>query len=114
MTESDQQRVFVKNIGKLIDWTYNQGYELTFGEAWRTPEQAAWNAAKGIGITKSLHIERLAIDLNLWKDGTYTAKALDYKPIGEYWKTLNPLNAWGGDFTTVDADHFSMSFGGRK
>lgn len=114
MTESEQQRVFVKNIGKLIDWAYNQGYELTFGEAWRSPQEAARDAATGAGIANSLHTQRLAVDLNLWKDGTYTPNPVDYKPLGDYWKQLNPINAWGGDFHTVDADHFSMSFGGRK
>lgn len=114
MTESEQQRLFVKLVGKLIDYAYNQGYELTFGEAWRSPQEAARDAAVGAGIANSLHTERLAVDLNLWKDGKYTALAIDYKPLGDYWKQLNPLCAWGGDFKTVDADHFSMAFGGRK
>jgi len=112
MTESEVQRTFVKLVGEFIGWVYSQGYELTFGETWRTPEQAAINAAKGIGIAHSLHTERLAIDLNLWKDGKYTGDPVDYKPLGDQWKTLHPLARWGGDFKKVDADHFSLEFNG--
>jgi len=41
VTLGQKQRVFVKLVSKLIDYAYTQGYELSFGEAYRTPEQAA-------------------------------------------------------------------------
>jgi len=58
-------------VAKLIDWAYAQGYQLTAGELYRPSEQAALNAAKGSGIAHSLHTQRLAVDLQLFKDGTY-------------------------------------------
>lgn len=114
MTLFQQQRLFPPLVAKLIIWAYANGYEVTFAEAYRTPEQAALNAQKGSGILWTLHTQRLAIDLNLFKDGIYLAKTADYKPLGDYWKTLHPLACWGGDFTKPDGDHFSLMFGGIK
>ena len=99
-------------VAALITWAYEQGYEITFGEAWRTPEQAALNASRGAGIADSLHCDRLAIDLNVFKDGVYLTALDDYRPLGEKFEALG--GAWGGRFTPPDADHFSLPFGGRK
>src|SRR3990167_5446520 len=109
------QSRFVEDVHFLIGFAYNQGYELTFGEAYRTPEQAALNAANGTGIKNSLHTIRLAVDFNLFKDGVWLKKSEDFKELGKYWKSLNPKNAWGGDFkTNPDGNHFSQSHGGVK
>lgn len=109
MTLGEQQRLFVKLVGQLIAWTYANGLELTFGEAYRTPEQAALNAKTGAGITNSLHTRRLAIDLQLFKAGTYINKSELYEPLGTYWKGLHSLARWGGDFKSrPDGNHFSL------
>lgn len=113
MTLSEQQRRFPPLVAKLIIYIYEQlGLEVTFSEAWRTPEQAAWNAAHGHGIVHSLHCDRLAIDLNLFKDGVYLTDKADYQPAGDYWKMLDADARWGGDFHSPDSDHFSLTFGG--
>lgn len=115
MTLGEQQRRFTRLIGQLIIFAYGNGYELTFGDAYRSPEQAALNAAAGKGIANSLHSQRLAVDFNLFKDGKYLAKSEDYKSLGDYWKSLDSLCCWGGDFKpTADGNHFSMTYGGRK
>jgi hypothetical protein len=109
------QRIFTGNVAKLITWANAQpGLAVRFGEAYRTPEQAAWNAAHGKGIAASLHTQRLAIDLLLDKDGVWQASPEAYAPLGAYWKSLDPNHAWGGDFTRKDANHFSYTFGGVK
>jgi hypothetical protein len=104
----------------LITWVYEQpGYEISFGEAYRTPEQAALDARKGIGISHSLHTERLAIDLNLFIDGEFQVDSKAYEPMGVYWESLDSLAAWGGRFKDgqgrpkPDSDHFSIRFSGR-
>ncbi len=114
LTLGDQQRLFTRLMGEFIVWACDKGYGLTFGEAFRTPEQAAWNAAKGIGIAHSLHTSRLAIDLNLFVSGMFAADVETYRPLGEQWKTMHPLCRWGGDFSRPDADHFSMEWQGVK
>lgn len=111
---SYKQRIFTRNVGRLIEWAYANGYELTFGETYRTPEQAAANAVAGIGIANTLHSVRLAIDLNLFKDAQYLSSSEAHRPLGEYWKSLHPLNRWGGDFTKPDGGHYSMAHAGRQ
>ena len=112
MTLREQQSLFVRLIGEFIGWIYSQGYELTFSEAWRSEEEAELQAKNGAGIIHSLHTERLAIDLNLFKNGELLTSKDDYVPLGEKWKSMHELARWGGDFRRVDADHFSLTYGG--
>ena len=114
MTLGEQQRRFTELVGRLIAWAYDNGFELTFGEAYRTPEQAALNAAKGSGIANSLHTKRLAIDMNLFIEGVYQTGSEAYRPLGEHWKSLDPDCCWGGDFTKKDGNHFSLQWEGVK
>lgn len=112
MAESLRQKQsrFARMAAQLILQANDMGYEVTLGEAWRTPEQAAINAAKGIGIKRSLHIDRLAIDLNLYRDGVWLTKTPDFRELGEWWEAQG--GAWGGRFN--DGGHFSLAHEGRK
>lgn len=113
MTLREQQSLFVKLMATFELWCFDQGYELTLGEGWRSPEEAQIQAAKGAGVAHSLHTLRLAQDLNLFEEGNIITTVNGYRPLGEYWKSLHPLARWGGDFTTrPDADHFSLTRGG--
>jgi hypothetical protein len=114
MTLSEKQRKFSKMIGQLIDFAYENGYELTFGEAYRTSEQAALNAKRGTGVANSLHTQRLAVDFNLFIGGQYQTDSEAHRPLGEYWKSLDPDNSWGGDFTNPDGNHYSLSHNGVR
>jgi hypothetical protein len=112
-TLREKQSRFVHLAGLLIEYAYAHGFEITFGEAYRTPEQAALNAQTGAGIVNSLHTQRLAIDLLLFRDGKYLTDSADYRPLGEYWESLAPDCAWGGRFNRPDGNHFSIRHGGR-
>jgi hypothetical protein len=114
VTLGERQRLFTRLVAKLIEHAYEMGYQLTFGEAFRTPEQAALNAKAGKGIAQSLHGMRLAIDLNLFRNGEYLTDSEAHRPLGEYWKTLHPDCCWGGDFSRPDGNHYSMTYGGIK
>lgn len=107
-----KQRQFTKMVGQLIEFAYHSGYELTFGEAYRTPEQAALNAKKGSGISNSLHIQRLAIDLNLFKGGQYLPDSESHRPLGEYWESIG--GSWGGRFSKPDGGHYSLAHNGVR
>lgn len=113
MTLRQKQSLFVRLVALLICEAQMKGYELTFGEAYRTPEQAALNAKAGKGIANSLHTQRLAIDLNLFKDGAFLTSTEAHRPIGEFWESLHELCRWGGRFTKPDGNHYALSHGGR-
>lgn len=114
MTVGEQQRLFTRLIASLIQYAYAQGYELTFGEAWRTPEMVAIYAQRGSGSKNSVHPDRLAVDFNLFKDGRFLTTTEDHAPLGAFWKSLHPLCRWGGDFPTrPDGNHYSMALGDR-
>lgn len=107
---SKLQEEFAQAAGKLIAQAAVMGYTVTLGEAWRTPQQAQWNADHGTGIAHSLHLERLAIDLNFFKNEVLIKDGSQLKDMGEWWKALGPMYRWGGDFVHLpDGNHFSLS-----
>ncbi len=108
MTLSDKQWIFLQNVAKLIDYAYASGYKLTGGELQRTAEQQEIYIRDGKSKTRdSMHLQRMAIDLNLFIDGKYRTDKEAYKPLAEYWKTLHPANEAGYDWGW-DANHFQM------
>lgn len=117
MTLSEKQRKFTKKIGQLICWAYENGFELSFGDAFRSPEEAERLSKLGKGIKDSLHCKRLAIDLNLFKDGKYMDKSEDYRPLGKFWESLSTddfKTCWGGRFVgKPDGNHFSVRHEGK-
>jgi len=62
----------------------------------------------GFSKTKfSDHQDKLAIDINLAINGILKMEIEDYRPLGEYWKSLDPRNYWLGD-QKYDLRHFGM------
>lgn len=105
-----KQQRFAHMVSFLIQQAEFMGYDVTLGEAQRSPEQAKWNAEHGKGISHSLHIVRLAIDLLLYKDGVWLNKTEDYTKLGEWWESQG--GTWGGRFG--DGNHFSLEHNGIK
>ncbi|MHC9057792.1 M15 family metallopeptidase [Pantoea sp. y20] len=113
MTLSEKQQLFAVMIANLILWASDKGLRVTFGEAYRTPEQARLNAGSGKGIANSLHTQRLAVDLNLFINGVYQEKSEAYLPLGEYWESQG--GSWGGRFKSrPDGNHFSLEHNGVR
>jgi hypothetical protein len=112
MTLRQKQSWFAEHVAQLIVAAGAMGYEVTFGEAYRSPEEAARLAKLGKGIKNSLHTQRLAIDLNLFKDGVYLSSTESHRPLGEWWEKQDPLCRWGGRFG--DGNHYSMTHAGRS
>lgn len=93
MSLRKEQSEFVKMIGLLITYAYAIGYEITFGDAW----------AREGHKKDSFHYKRLAIDLNLFKDGEYLEQTSDHMPLGLFWESIG--GTWGGRFE--DGNHYS-------
>lgn len=111
-TLRQKQNRFAGMAARLILKAQEMGYEVTLGEAWRTPEQAALNAQKGTGTRNSLHILRLAIDLNLFRNGQWLRDTEDHRSLGEWWESQDPAARWGGRFN--DGGHYSLEHQGVK
>ena len=99
----DKQRRFTCMIGELIGWAYENGYELTFGDAYRDPRVT-------YGHQNSLHRKHLAVDLNLFINGEWQQSTEAHTPLGEYWESIG--GTWGGRFD--DGNHYSLSYNGMK
>ena len=114
MTLRQQQSLFAILVARLIQYATALDYEVTLGEAFRSPEEAQRLAKLGKGIVNSVHCSKLAIDLNLFKDGKYLSSSLSHKPLGEWWERQHELCRWGGRFFKPDGNHYSMEYQGRQ
>lgn len=99
MTLSEKQQAFTFNIHLLIQEAFRLGFKLTFGEVYRTPEQQKIYFDSGRSKTMdSRHLQRLAVDFNIFKDGVLINDPKTIQPLGEFWMSLNTDNVWGGDW----------------
>lgn len=107
------QSEFALSISKLIQKAYELGYEVTIGDAYRDPRLHGNLGVKlGYGHAKSAHKVRLAIDLNLFKDGEFLEGSEAHQQLGEWWESQHPLARWGGRFN--DGNHYSFEYNGVK
>ena len=109
MSRVQAQAAFLLDSCKLVQYATEQGWTVTGGELYRTPEQQQIYVKTGRSQTmNSLHIERLAVDLNFFKDGKLVWDKAAIAPLGAFWESLHPLNSWGGNGRKlVDVPHFS-------
>lgn len=111
------QKLFASRLSDFILLLEVMHYEITLGEAWRPQEMADFYASQGRGISNSNHLRKLAVDLNLFKDGKFLTSKEELTEAGELWESLSTdelVNAWGGRFQQVDANHFSVEWQGVR
>lgn len=106
-----KQQKFTRMIADLIIFAYDNGYQLSFGDAYRDPRSHGKMGDKiAYGRRNSNHKVRLAVDFNLFKDGSYLTRTEDHQELGEYWESIG--GSWGGRFD--DGNHYSMDHDGRR
>jgi hypothetical protein len=111
MSLGKKQKKFTLMIAELIDYAYANGYELTFGDAYRDPRTNGRMGEKvGYSHKDSNHKQRLAVDFNLFKGGEFMMKTSDHEPLGLFWESIG--GAWGGRFN--DGNHYSLEHNGIK
>ena len=108
MSLNQEQAAFLLDACKLIQYATEQGWTVTGGELYRTPEQQEIYLKTGRSKTMaSNHLKRCAIDLNFFKDGKLVYDIPTLKPVGDYWESLHPCNSWGGNWSSFkDVPHF--------
>jgi hypothetical protein len=113
LTLRQKQSEFAKLVPRLIDKAFELGYEVTLGDAYRDPRLfGQLGEKKGYGHPKSAHKQRMAIDLNLFKDGKFIDTTEGHRPLGEWWEQQHPQARWGGRFE--DGNHYSFEVDGVK
>ena len=133
MSYIDDQDDFLFDIAQLIKFAKLEGFQVTCGEFGREPEMQLLyyygftiqekdgsielvKRSKRTKTLKSKHLVRRAADLHFFKDKVYInnlpeaeAKKL-LQPLADYFKSLHPLNKWGGEFKNFfDSPHFERS-----
>ena len=107
----EKQFKFTRMVADLIIKAYELGYEITLGDAYRDPRLHGQVGVKlGYGHSKSCHKVRLAIDLNLFKEGKFLEGTDAHKELGEWWESQG--GTWGGRFN--DGNHYSLEHEGMK
>ena len=112
-TLRQKQSRFARMVARLIDKATDLGFEVTLGDAYRDPRVfGAPGTKQGYGNPRSCHKLRLAIDLNLFKDGVFLGTTEAHMLLGEWWESMG--GAWGGRFSTPDGNHYSFEWDGSK
>lgn len=111
MTKVEQQAEFLKDFARLILKAEDLGLTVTAGELMRSQEQQDLYLKTGkTKIKHSIHQDRMAGDLNFFKDGVLIYDKKVIQPLGDFWEGLNPQNEWGGNWRTfLDTPHFQRN-----
>jgi len=121
----EKQSRFAVLLAHLIVWidTQGKGWAVTLSDGGVTQVRKV-QLADGTRVRAtdrehmagSLHYQRLAQDLNLFVNGQLITSGADpaWKAIGAKWKSMAPDAAWGGDFASGDANHVSLTHGGKS
>lgn len=110
-TLRQKQSRFAAAIPRLIDKAIALGFEVTLGDAYRDPRVFGPRGQKqGYGAANSNHKIRLAIDLNLYRDGKYLQSTEDHRELGLWWESQGRDHVWGGHEN--DGNHYSLSHEG--
>lgn len=96
MNTPETQKEFSLFIALLIQFAFQRGYRISFGDFWATDGHKK----------NSLHYIRCAGDLNLFRDGKYLDKTEDHAELGKFWESLHPRCRWGGRYG--DGNHYEM------
>jgi len=108
LTLRQQQSQFAVMAAKLILQAEAMGYEVTLGDAYRDPRvHGEFGKKMAYGEAKSFHKKRLALDLNLFRNGAYLSGTEAHRPLGEWWEKQG--GTWGGRFN--DGNHYSLGEG---
>ena len=72
MKLGQKQELFMRLLPRLIDKAHELGFEIRGGDLFRDPRlHGAIGVKQGYGAPNSCHKLKLAIDLNLFKDGAF-------------------------------------------
>ncbi len=98
----EKQMMFSKMVCLLMQYAHCNNYQITLGDAYR-------DERCGYGHPESLHRKRLAIDLNLFKDGKYLTSGKHHAVLHDFWDTIG-----GAKRIKRDLNHYSIEHKGMR
>jgi hypothetical protein len=109
----EKQELFSILIAEHVIWLYEQGYKVRWGDTYRDARvHGVVGEKKGYGNAYSMHKDKCAADLNLFKNGEFLTTTEGHRISGEKWESRHDLCAWGGRWK--DGNHYSLEHEGRK
>jgi len=110
MSLSEKQQQFALSLAKLVIYSESIGLPVTFGDAYRDPRvHGAMGVKQAYGSANSCHKLRLAVDLNIIKDGKLAGEP-EYINLQKYWRE----NLCGSPMIPGDSNHFSWEHGAYR
>jgi hypothetical protein len=110
----ERQFQFSKMLGQLFYWMAQEEYKWSLGRAYESSDklpcphcgreysqQEILVYNKRSKTLNSKHLDRLAVDINLFDADNKLASSIDFLPIGEKWESLG--GKWGGRFKPLGA-----------
>jgi hypothetical protein len=105
MTLGKAQELFGYCLGELLVYIHLKGYQVRIGDAWSLPHDTTTDG-KPRHKKNSQHHKKLAIDLNLFKNGKFLSSTEDHRDFGIFWEKLSPFCRWGGRYN--DGNHYEV------
>ena len=111
MSNTSNRIDFLSNLGALLVYAEDKGYDLICAAFFRTPEEQNALFKKGLSrcdgyIILSHHQLWLAVDLYLIKNGVLvTERCAEYEDLGSYWRGL------GGVWEPIPGDIYHFEHG---
>lgn len=111
MNLGQKQELFMRLLPRLIDKAHQLGFQVRGGDLFRDPRaHGHMGEKKSYSRANSCHKLKLAIDLNLFRNGRYLQATEDHRQLGEWWEQQHDLCRWGGRFQ--DGNHYSITHNG--
>ncbi len=113
MRLGQKQELFSRLLPSLYLKAFELGFEIRGGDQFRDPRvHGRFGGKRGYGRAKSCHKLKLAIDLNLMRNGRLVTSTKGHKELGEWWERQDELCRWGGRFN--DGNHYSLTHWGSR
>lgn len=100
MKLGQKQELFAKLLAQLILTMYEKGYAVRIGDVFAKRRDPLEHEAD------SQHYQKLAADLNLFRNGLFLEATEDHKEFGAIWEAMHPLCRWGGRWG--DGNHYEL------
>lgn len=105
----ETQERFAAMLPGLINKAIELGYKIRLGDLYRDPRvHGEMGVKQGYGHRNSCHKLRLAIDINLVKDGKLLGPEA-HAPLHDYWDSVG-----GAERIPNDMNHYSLGWNGVR